>query len=151
MSLLNGRIALLCAALTLAPACTTLKDTTPQLENPIAAARTREQVALALLHTYAAVLEEATDLVARPDVPIEAKRALGAAERAATPSFDVVRIAIAAYLRARGDYEGARNGSNMERAAAALAIAGVRLEEASRQAKPPLTELQRLISTHRRT
>lgn len=149
MSLRRGRVAALCLALVMAPACTTLKNNAPKIDNPIAAARTPEQTAYALLHTYAAVLEEAADLVARANVPIEAKRAIGAAERAGTPSMDVVRIAMAAHLRARADYESAKDRPSVERAAAALAIAAVRLEEASRQAKAPLNELQRLVSTYR--
>jgi hypothetical protein len=129
-------------ALALTPAGAACTSLSAKVENPLAAARTPDQAAFALLQTYASVLEEATDLVQRPNVPIEVKRALGAAESAATPALDLTRIAVVAYLRARADYESARDRPSLERAAAGLAIAGVRLEEAMRAARQPLGALQ---------
>ncbi len=123
-------------ALSATPACAALQ--TPKFENPVAAAQTADQKAYALLASYAAVLEEATDLVADPALPVAAKRALVRAEAVATPAVQTLRIAFVGYLRARADYEAiTRDRPKAERAAAALAIAAVRLDEALTAARGP--------------
>jgi hypothetical protein len=144
------RAGLLALALAGAPGCAALQI--PPLPNPIVAAKMPDQTALAVLESYAAILEEAADFVRDPDVPKSIKTALGAAERAATPSVDVMRTAVSTYLRARADYELARgkDQSALERASAALAIAGVRLSEAIAKARWPIAELSVLIAKTRR-
>lgn len=135
----------LAVALVLTPACSTLQ--TPKLENPVAAARTADQKAYALLASYAAVLEEATDLVRDPLVPAAAKQALVRAERFATPAAETLRIALVGYLRARADYEAiAKDRPSHERAAATLAIAAVRLDEAFTAARGPLADFAALAN-----
>ena len=80
-------------ALACAPACAAFKLGDTQIANPIPAAHSIDQQAYALLHAYAAVLEEATDIVADPATPLAFKRALGQAERAATPAAQTLQIA----------------------------------------------------------
>lgn len=137
----------LCVA---APACTILRP--PDLPNPIADAKTPDQKALALIESYAAILEEATDLVAHPETPAAVRQALARAERAATPAIDVLRIAMATHLRAEADWQAAqtKDRSVLERASAALAIAGVRLSEAIAQASAPISALQTLVTQEKR-
>ena len=94
-------------ALAVTPACASLPIGETRLENPIAAARTLDQRAYALLHAYAAIVEEATDIVRDPAAPLAFKRALGQAERAATPAAETLGIAVHAYVRARADFEAA--------------------------------------------
>lgn len=72
-------------ALAVAPACAALKA--PAFENPVAAAQTADQKAYALLAAYAAVLEEATDVVRDPATPTAFKQMLVRAERVATPAW----------------------------------------------------------------
>ena len=141
------RVLTLACALALTPACASLKLGETTLENPVAAARTLDQRAYALLNTYAAVVEEATDIVRDPSVPIGFKRALGEAERAATPTAETLEIAVASYLRARADFTAAssENQSRFQRAASALDIAARRLAEAVSAAEAPIGELQQLI------
>lgn len=138
-----GAVAL---ALVLTPSCAALRP--PELANPVAAARTADLKALALIETYAAVLEEAGDLIRDPTVPVGAKRAIIAAERAATPAVDLVRIATVQTLRARADLEAARlqDRPALERASAALAIAAVRLDEALASARGPMAALSTLVA-----
>ncbi len=99
-------LALACA-LTLTPACASLQLGGTQIENPIAAARTLDQRADALLNAYAAVIEEATDIVRDPAAPLAFKCALGQAERVATPAAETLQIAVTAYVGARADFEAA--------------------------------------------
>ena len=129
----------------LAPACASFRP--PDIPNPIAAAKTPEHKAIALIETYAVILEEATDLVANPNTPNAVRQALAAAERAATPSIDLLRIAFGAHLRAQADWQAAqtKDRTTIERASAVLAIAAVRLAEAVDQARAPVAALQRLI------
>ena len=123
-------------ALAATPACAALH--TPKFENPISAAKTADQKAYALLESYAAVLEEATDLVRDPALPVAAKRALIAAEAVATSAAETLRIAFVGYLRARADYQAIANDRpKAERAAAAFAIAAMRLDEAITAARGP--------------
>jgi glycerol-3-phosphate O-acyltransferase len=140
----------LALALTLCPACASLR--TPDLPNPIAAAKTDDQRALAAIESYAALLQEATDLIRDPATPVAVKQALGAAERTATPAMDVLRIAFAQYLRAKADAAaaGLSDRAALERASAILAIAAVRLDEALRQARGPASQLAALINQERR-
>src|SRR5262249_40945747 len=111
-------------ALAALPACSSLPFLGAVIENPVSAALTLDQQAYALLDSYAVVLEEAAKLVADPNVPIAAKRALGQAERVATPTAQVVESALAAYMRARADFEAASNQSQstLQRASDALSI-----------------------------
>ena len=92
------RVLALACALTLTPACAALQLGTTRIENPIAAAQTIDQRAYALLHSYAAIVEEATDIVSAPATPHAFKRTLGQAERAATPATETLQIAVTAYV-----------------------------------------------------
>jgi hypothetical protein len=141
---------LMAIALLATPACASLRPL--DAPNPIAAAKTTEQKALAIIESYAVMLEEAADLVADPNVPLAVKRALGRAEQIATPAIDVVRIAFAQYLRARADMQTAqaKDSTAIERTSAALAVAAVRLNEALAQARTPIAALTSLIAQEKR-
>lgn len=143
-------LALACA-LTLTPACAALQAGETRIENPIAAAQTADQRAYALLHAYAAVIEEAADIVADPITPLAFKRALGQAERAATPAVETLQVAFAAYVRARANFEAASTADQtaIERTAAALSIAARRLSEAAAAAQAPIGELEELVRAYR--
>jgi len=137
-------IALACA-LALTPACTSL----PKFENPIAAAQSVDQQAYALLSSYAAVLEEATDVVRNPATPSGLRRALGQAERAATPAADTLQIAATAYVRAKSDLAAITGDRTaIQRATTALTIAARRLGDAIAAARAPIGELQVLVRGH---
>jgi hypothetical protein len=139
------RVFALSLALCAVPACASIQA--PRFENPVEAGKTADQKAYALLASYAAVLEEATDLVRDPNVPVPVKRALVTAEGAATPAADTLRIALVAYLRARADYEAIGPGRPpQERTVAALAIAAVRLDEAFTAARGPLSQFAALAA-----
>ena len=60
------RVLALACALAATPACASLQFGETRIENPIAAAHTLDQRAYAMLHAYAAVIEEATDIVRDP-------------------------------------------------------------------------------------
>jgi hypothetical protein len=141
------RVLALACALALTPACASV----PKFENPVASARTIDQRAYALLGAYDAVIEEATDVVRDPAVPLAFKRALGQAERAATPAAETLEIAVAAYGRAEADFNAATDQSQpaLERAAAALAIAAQRLGQAIDAAQAPISELEELVRARR--
>lgn len=143
-------LALACA-LAATPACASIQLGETRIENPVAAARTLDQRAYALLHSYAAVIEEATDIARDPAVPMGFKRALGQAERAATPAAETLEIAVAAYVRARADFEAASAESQpaLERAAVALTIAAQRLSQAIAAAQAPVSELEDLVRARR--
>lgn len=143
------RVIALAIALAATPACASVQ--TPQLANPVSAARTLDQRAYALLHTYAAVIEEATDIVRDPATPLAFSRALGQAERVATPAAETLEIAVAAYLRAQADFDAASDGAEpaLERAATALTIAAQRLSQAIILAETPVTELEQLVRARR--
>jgi len=145
------RVLALAVALAATPACASLQLGETRLENPAAAARTLDQRAYAVLNAYAAIIEEATDIVADPAAPIGFKRALGQAERVATPAAETLEIAVAAYVRARADFEAATSESQpaLERAAAALTIAARRLNEAIEAARAPVAELEDLVRARR--
>ncbi|MBC7770549.1 MAG: hypothetical protein H7124_17345 [Phycisphaerales bacterium] len=64
------------------------------------ASQTLEQRAYVLLNGYAAVLEEAADLVRDLDTPPAVIRALAQAEAAATPSVEALHQALTAYAAA---------------------------------------------------
>jgi hypothetical protein len=137
------RMMALAIALAAMPACAAVQ--TPKLENPVSVARTADQKAYALLASYAAGLEEATDLIRDPLVPSQVKQVLVRAERAATPAAETLRIALVGYLRARADYEAiGADRTRLERTAAALAIAAVRLDEAFLAARGPLGDFAAL-------
>ncbi len=133
--------------LTLTPACASFQLGQARIENPLAAATSLDQHAYALLQTYAAVIEEATDVIRDPATPLALIRALGQAERTATPAAEALGIAVAAYVRARGDFEAAssQDQTTLERAALALAITARRLDETIGAAKAPIAELQNLV------
>lgn len=143
-------LALACA-LALTPACAALQIGETRIENPVAAGRTLDQRAYALLNAYSAVIEEATDIVRDPAAPLAFKRALGQAERVATPSAETLQIAVAAYVRARADFEASSGESEpaLQRAAAALTIAARRLSEAIENAQTPISELEDLVRARR--
>jgi hypothetical protein len=145
------RVIALALALVATPACASLPFGEARLENPVAAARTLDQRAYALLHAYAAVIEEATDIVRDPAAPAAFKRALGQAERAATPAVETLGVAVQAYVRARADFEASSGDSQpaLQRSATALAIAARRLSEAMRAAEAPIAELDALVRARR--
>jgi len=133
------RALLLALMLAATPACASASHA-----NPVAVAQTADQKAYALLASYAAVLEEATDLVRDPALPADARRALIRAERIATPAAQALRIAFVTYLRARADYEAAATLPERERTAAHIAIAALRLSEAIGAAQAPLAAFAEL-------
>lgn len=139
-------------AIAATPACASIRAGQTEIVNPVSAANTLDQRAYALLHAYAAVIEEATDIVRDPDAPLAFKRALGQAERIATPSAETLQIAIAAYVNARADFEAASSESQptLERAALGLTIAARRLSDAIVSAQAPITELEELVRARRR-
>lgn len=145
------RVLALAMALAATPACASLPIGDTRLENPVDAGRTIDQRAYALLHAYAAVVEEATDIVRDPAAPLAFKRALGAAERSATPAVETLAIAVRAYVQARADFEAASGGnqSALQRAATALTIAAQRLSEAMAAAEAPIAELEGLVRAQR--
>jgi len=145
------RALLLGAALALTPACASLHIGGTQFENPISAARTLDQQAYALMNAYAAIIEEATDIVRDPSAPLAFKRALGQAERVATPAAQTLQIAVTAYVRARADFE-ATSGEGqpaLQRAATALTVAAQRLSQAIEAARTPISELEDLVRARR--
>lgn len=104
-----------------------------------------------MLHAYAAIVEEATDIVADPATPLAFKRALGQAERAATPAAETLQIAVTGYMRARADFDAA-SGSNqntIQRTAIALSVAARHLNEAVAAAQAPIAELEGLTRARR--
>jgi hypothetical protein len=135
----------LAVALAATPACAAIGA--PKIEHPVSAARTADQEAYALLASYAAVLEEATDIVRDPATPPAFRQTLARAERVATPAAETLRIALVGYLRARADYEAtAKDRPVFERAAATLAIAAVRLDEAITAARGPFADFSGLAA-----
>lgn len=145
------RVFVLACALALTPACASIRDAFAPVANPVAAAQSLDQRAYALLHTYAAVIEEATDIVRDPAAPLAFKRVLGEAERVATPAAEALEIAIASYLRARADFDAAASAdaSELQRATLALSVAARRLAEAIAAADAPIGELADLVRAHR--
>lgn len=145
------RVLALACAITLTPACASLQFGETRFENPAAAARTLDQRAYALLGAYAAIIEEATDIVRDPAAPIAFKRALGQAERAATPVAETLEAALAGYLRARTDFAAASGDAQpvLQRAATALDIAARRLGQAVAAAHAPIQELEQLVRARR--
>ena len=142
---------ILSLAIAATPACAALQIGETRIENPAAAARTLDQRAYAVLNAYAAVIEEATDIVRDPAAPIGFKRALGQAERVATPAAETLEIAVVAYIRARSDFEAASGATQptLERAATALTIAARRLSDALQAAAAPISELEDLVRARR--
>ncbi len=141
----------LALALAATPACASIRAGQTEIVNPVGAARTLDQRAYALLHSYAAVIEEATDIVRDPNAPMAFKRALGQAEAVATPAAETLEIAITAYMNARADFETSTSESQptLERAAMGLTIAARRLGEAIAAAQAPVTELEELVRARR--
>lgn len=136
-------VATLALASTMAatPACSSLRLGETRIENPVAAARGADQQAYALLQTYAAIVEAATEIARDPDAPAVLKRSLAQAERAATPSVEALGIAVRAYVRAREDLAASPSDS----AAQALSIAASRLVEAVDAARAPISDLEALV------
>jgi len=120
------RTCALALALAATPACASLPFGRPAIENPITG-QALDQRAYALLGTYAAVVEEAADIVRDPAVPISVKRAIGRAERAATPAAEALGVATRAYLHARD------------------AGAAARLDETVAAAQAPIRQFEALI------
>ncbi|MFT3726365.1 MAG: hypothetical protein QM759_00860 [Terricaulis sp.] len=120
------------------------------IANPVAVARTLDQQAYAVLDTYAVLVEEAAKVAADPNVPIGVKRALGQAEKVATPAVQIVESALAAYIRARADFEAASGQpqSTLQRATSALSIADQRLSQAVTAASPAIAALRSLVRGH---
>ncbi len=145
------RVLALACALTLTPACASLQLGSTRIENPLAAAQSVDQRAYALLHAYAAIVEEATDIAADPATPAVFRRALGQAEQVATPAAETLHVAVTAYMRARADFDAASGASQtaIQRTATALSIAARRLNEAVAAAQAPIAELEGLIRAHR--
>jgi hypothetical protein len=145
------RVVALACALAFTPACAALQLGQSRIENPLTAAQTIDQRAYALLHAYAAIVEEATDIVRDPAAPLAFKRALGQAERVATPAAETLQVAITAYIRARADFEASSGASqsSIERTASALSIAAHRLNQAIAAAHAPVAELEGLVRAHR--
>jgi hypothetical protein len=145
------RVIALAIALAATPACASLPFGETRIENPIAAARTLDQRAYALLHAYAAVIEEATDVVRDPATPAALKRALGQSECVATPAAETLGIAVRAYVQARADFEAISDESQptLQRATTALTVAARRLNEAMAAAEAPIADLEALIRARR--
>lgn len=145
------RVVVLACALAFTPACAALQLGQTRIEIPLAAAQTIDQRAYALLHAYAAIVEEATDIVRDPAAPLAFKRALGQAERVATPAAETLQVAVTAYIRARADFE-AKSGASqsaIERAATALSVAAHHLNQAVAAAQAPIAELEGLVRARR--
>ena len=141
------RVLALACALTLTPACAALHFATP---DPISAAQASDQRAYAVIESYGALVETATIIVRDPSVPLEAKRTIGRAEAAATPSVATLEAAFAAYLRARAYATASSTGDNgLKRAVNALNAAAEALSRAISRAQAPIAELQSLINTRR--
>src|SRR5690606_31349589 len=99
------RVLALSLALAAAPACAAFDLGASGIENPLAAAQTLDQRAYALLESYAAVLEEAADIVRDPATPDDVRRALARAEAAATPVVEALHAALAAHRAGEADQE----------------------------------------------
>jgi hypothetical protein len=142
------RVLALALALFAIPACAALPIASPRLENPLVAARTLDQRAYALLHAYAGVIEEATDIVRDPTTPPAVLSALAGAERIATPAAESLSVAVRAYLSAQAQLEAAsaRDPSDTAKAATALASAATDLNQAIAAAQAPVAELSALVS-----
>lgn len=109
-----------------APACAPLQLEHARMERAAPAAT--EQHAFALLHAYAALIEEAADVVRDPAVPPGAKQALGEAERATTSVVEALERALAAYVRVRSAGAGGETlAASERRLGEALAAAHARL------------------------
>jgi len=130
------RVLALALMLSATPACASLQWPGAAIENPIDAARTVDQRAYALLHAYGAILEEAADIVRDPATPLTLKRALGQAERVATPTVETLQIAVTAYIRASETPDDRIAAANTLNAAIAAAEA-------------PVAELQALVRARR--
>jgi hypothetical protein len=143
------RAIVLGCALALTPACASIGQ--PPVANPVAAAKTLDQRAYALLRTYAALVEEATDIVGDPATPRAVSRALGQAERIATPAAETLTIAVGAYLRAQADFNALSGQSQpaLERASLALTIAAQGLNQAIAAAQAPIGELEHHVRAGR--
>ena len=115
-------------ALAATPACAQLA-----LPNPLSAAQRADQSAYAVLQTYAALVEEAADIVRDPATPASIRRTIGAAEREATPVVEALSDALLAYNTAR-------NGADAE-------AARLRLERARIAAEPAVAALAALVQT----
>lgn len=137
------RAAALALVLGLASGCSSLPlPGGGRLESPIPAAASLEIQAYGVLQTYAAVLEEAGDLVRRPQTPTRLVETLARAEALATPAVEAVAIALTEYLRARAELESTPG----EGAARTAAVAGAALAQALARAQEPLGALRRAIS-----
>lgn len=141
------RALVLALALAAAPACAAFHLGETKFENPAAVANTLDQRAYALLRTYAAVIEQATDIVRDPATPLALTQALARAERVATPAVEAMQIAVTAYIRAQADFESVSqtDDSGLQRTNAALAIAARRLSDAISAAQAPIAELEGIV------
>lgn len=139
-------------ALSAAPACASLQSAAPRIENPMIAARMLDQRAYAIVHTYAAVIEEATDIIRDPAAPPALLATLADAERVATPAVESLAIAARTYFVAQAQLEAASAGNPKaaEGAATALAIAAIELNQAIETAQAPVAEFTALVRASRR-
>jgi hypothetical protein len=104
-----------------------------------------------VIESYGALIETATIIVRDPSVPVDAKRAIGRAEAAATPSVETLEVAFTTYLRARAAYAEASStdDNGVKRAVNALNAAAQALNQAIGRARAPIAELQSLINAKR--
>jgi hypothetical protein len=114
------RAVALALALAATPACAGI-----DIPNPFAVAQSADQRAYALLQTYAALVEEAANIVRAPSTPAAIRRAIGQAEAVATPAAEALAQALSAYNAARnaGDADVARVQLEIARAEAEAPIA----------------------------
>jgi hypothetical protein len=134
------------AILAVTPGCASFPIGAATVENPVAAARGADQRAYALLQTYAAIVEEAADIVRDPHAPAALKRALVEAERVATPAAETLGAAARAFVAAHVEREAAPRSAG---AAQALAVAATHLTEAVFAAERPIGELEARVRAWR--
>ncbi len=136
------RVLLLAVALAATPACAGLQHT------QIIAPPALDQHAYGLVQGYAALLEEAADVIADPATPPALRDAMARSERLATPAVEMLAAAAGVHARARADFEAAASAADelaQRRAASALQSAARRLSEAEANALAPVSELQMLL------
>ena len=133
------RVAVAALLLLVASACAAL-----HLDDPLAAAKTPDQEAYALMETYAAMLEEGAKLAADPAAPASVKRSLAGAEAVATPAVQSLKAALEAHLDA--ERAGASDPAAAARAAAAIAEAAARLADAIAAAQGPIRAVQAALA-----
>jgi len=133
----------LTAALCLGGGCASLPlPSSAAMERPFPPGADLETQAYALLQAYAASLEVAQELVARPETPRPLTAALSRAEALATPAVETLALALAEYLRAQAELQRAPG----EGAARNAAVAGAALAQAVAKAEAPMRAFLRAVS-----